>query len=124
MINTMLTWKKQLFNHIFLQALRKSIIKRNCTLYDNNNKYIIYADEQYKIAKTKITNDQEREEMKNNVSCRFYCMFEVRTTVRYNKRHILVSRNCQCSKLNELTFQWNIRNNFYTLEISLKLRPQ
>ena len=45
----------------------------------------MYADKQYKIAKTKITNEQKREEMKNNVSCR---LFKVRITVLTNKRHV------------------------------------
>ena len=77
--NLKLYWLK----YIIFQALRKSIIKRNCSLYDNNNKNIIYADEHYKLSRKRI-NELQQEKIKTNVSCVFDLIFEVSINVHFS----------------------------------------
>ena len=55
-------------------------------MYDNNNKYIIYADEHYKLSRKRINNEIEREEIENNVLCMFYWILKITISLLYNKQ--------------------------------------
>jgi len=50
------------------QASRKSTIKRNCILFDTKENHVVHADINYKLSKTKINHQEQKEKIKTNVS--------------------------------------------------------
>ena len=81
MFKTILTLRKIIFSNIYLQALRKSTIKRNCILFDTKEKYVIHADEQYKLTKKRINNQEQKQKIKTDNSCMCYSISIVTNTV-------------------------------------------
>ena len=97
-----------MLKYITFQASRKSTIKRNCILYDSKENFVIHAGKHYKLSKTKINDEEQKEKIKTNDSCMFYSIPLVTNTIDCNEWCcFLIPKNYQFSNSNKYIFKWS-----------------